>query len=100
MHSPSLARAARKLEDLPSDGGAAVDTLAGAQLRTFMRLNELEAALARVAWRVAALEGSGAAEDGVLGNGPDGFLFKAADAPFRWDGKTPPGSCRSPKRLR
>jgi hypothetical protein len=31
--SPNLARSARKLEDLPSDGGQAVDTLAGAILR-------------------------------------------------------------------
>ena len=43
MPSPNLARSARKLEDLPSDGGAAVDCLAGGLLRTFIRLNELEA---------------------------------------------------------
>jgi hypothetical protein len=58
MPSPDrFASITRKLEDLPSDGGAAVDCLAGALLRTFVRLNELEAALARVSRRVAALEG-------------------------------------------
>ena len=57
LPSPNLARSARKLEDLPSDGGAAVDTLAGALLRAFIRLNELEAALARISGRVAAFEG-------------------------------------------
>jgi hypothetical protein len=39
MLSPNITRSARKLEDLPSDGGAAVDTLAGGLLRTFIRLN-------------------------------------------------------------
>jgi hypothetical protein len=43
---------------LPSDGGAAVDTLAGGLLRTFIRLGELEAALAKITSRVAALEGT------------------------------------------
>jgi hypothetical protein len=47
----------RRLEELPSENGQAVDTLAGANLRIFIRLNELEAALARVTRRVAALEG-------------------------------------------
>jgi hypothetical protein len=77
MPSPNLARSARKLEDLPSDGGAAVDCLAGALLRTFVRLNELEAALARISRRVAALEGSSApgAPDQVRGgNGSAGAL--------------------------
>jgi hypothetical protein len=32
---PNLARSARKLEDLPSDDGRVVDTLAGAILRVF-----------------------------------------------------------------
>jgi hypothetical protein len=41
---------------------------AGANLRIFIRLNELEAALARITRRVAALEGLGAAEDGARGN--------------------------------
>jgi hypothetical protein len=67
--SPNLARSARKLEDLPSDGGAAVDSLAGALLRTFIRLNELEAALARVTRRVAALEGEAKPADAKNGAG-------------------------------
>jgi hypothetical protein len=53
-----FASSIRKLEDLPSDGGAAVDTLAGGLLRTFIRLGELEAALAKITSRVAALEGT------------------------------------------
>jgi hypothetical protein len=57
MPSPDLARSTRRLEDLPSDGGGAVDCLAGGLLRTFIRLNELEAALARLTRRVAVLEG-------------------------------------------
>ena len=55
--SPKSASITRKLEDLPSDGGQAVDTLAGAALRLFIRCNKLEAALVRLA-RVAVLEGS------------------------------------------
>jgi hypothetical protein len=44
MPSPSrFAKITRRLEDLPSDGGLAVDTLAGRLLRTFIRLGELEA---------------------------------------------------------
>jgi putative ABC transport system substrate-binding protein len=46
--------------------GAAFDTLAGGLLRTFIRLNELEAALARVTRRVAALEGAGADPEQAL----------------------------------
>jgi hypothetical protein len=52
----------RKLEDLPTDGGQAVDTLAGANLRIFMRLHQLEAALVRMSRRVAALEAPAGAE--------------------------------------
>jgi hypothetical protein len=48
MSSPNLASSARKLEDLPSDGGHVVDTLAGAIL---------EEAQARLGRRIAALEG-------------------------------------------
>jgi hypothetical protein len=54
--SPRFASTIRKLEDLPSDGGAAVDVLDGANLRIFVRLHELEFALARVTSRRAALE--------------------------------------------
>ena len=42
MSSPSLARSQAQVEDLPSDGGRVVDTLAGAILRVFARLNEIE----------------------------------------------------------
>ena len=59
MDNPSKsASITRKLEDLPSDGGQAVDTLAGAALRFFIRCNDLEGAIARLGRRVAALEGS------------------------------------------
>jgi hypothetical protein len=46
----------RKLEDLPSDGGKVVDTLAGANLRIFVRLKEVEEVCPRLARRIAALE--------------------------------------------
>jgi hypothetical protein len=36
VSSPDLTRTIRKLEDLPSDGGRAVDTLGGGLLRTFV----------------------------------------------------------------
>jgi hypothetical protein len=67
----------RRLEELPSDGGQAVDTLAGANLRIFMRLHQLEAALARVTRRVEALEGG--TEPAKAGNGAIG----AGEAPPR-----------------
>jgi hypothetical protein len=51
MPSPNLARAAVKIEGLPS-----VDALAGGLLRTFVRIGELEADLARVNRRLAVLE--------------------------------------------
>ena len=42
MPSPTrFANITRRLEDLPSDGGAAVDTLAGALLRTSVRLGRV-----------------------------------------------------------
>ena len=37
-----LAATVRKVEELPSDGGKIVDTLAGAVLRVFARLGEFE----------------------------------------------------------
>jgi hypothetical protein len=55
--SPNFATTTRKLEDLPSDGGRAVDTLAGAILRIFVRLAAIEEAHARLGRRLAALEG-------------------------------------------
>jgi hypothetical protein len=57
MSSPNLASSARKLEDLPSDGGHVVDTLAGAILRIFVKLRAIEEAQARLGRRIAALEG-------------------------------------------
>jgi hypothetical protein len=54
MPSPNLARSARKLEDLPSDGGRVVDTLAGAMLRVFVRLNEMERAFGKFRARVGS----------------------------------------------
>jgi hypothetical protein len=38
----------RRLEDLPSDGGRTVDTLAGGILRIFVRLEEMERRLAKL----------------------------------------------------
>jgi hypothetical protein len=38
----------RRLEDLPSDGGRAVDTLAGGMLRIFIRLEDMERWLVRL----------------------------------------------------
>jgi hypothetical protein len=80
MPAPRLATSARKLEDLPSDGGAVVDTISGALLRVFVRLNQAEAALTRLSRRVAALEGTepepatgaGLAANGQAAGRPDG----------------------------
>ena len=46
----------RRLEELPSDGGRAVDVLAGANLRIFIRLHEIEEQMKVLISRVAALE--------------------------------------------
>ena len=70
MPSPNLVRAAQRIEELPTDDGSVLDTLTGAILRIFVRLIQLEAMNARLVSRVAALEGSGTAEDGVRENGP------------------------------
>jgi hypothetical protein len=51
-----FAQTRRKLEDLPSDDGRAVDTLAGAVLRIFARLNEIEHAYGDLRKRVGVLE--------------------------------------------
>ena len=56
VSSPGLARSQAKIEDLPSDGGRVVDTLAGAILRVFARLNEIERAYNDLRARVAVLE--------------------------------------------
>jgi hypothetical protein len=63
MSSPNLAAAARRIEDIPSDGGKVVDTLAGGLLRIFVRLNEIEAQQARFGRRLAALEKHRAVDD-------------------------------------
>jgi len=46
---PNLARAARKIDELPTDDGSILDTIAGAILRIFVRINQLEAENARLA---------------------------------------------------
>jgi hypothetical protein len=46
----------RRLEDLPSDGGKVVDTLAGALLRVFVRLETIEEGYAKLSRRLAVLE--------------------------------------------
>jgi hypothetical protein len=56
VSSPSLAGSQAKVEDLPSDGGRVVDTLAGAVLRIFVRLNEMERAFGELRTRVSHLE--------------------------------------------
>jgi hypothetical protein len=40
--SPDLARAARKIEDMPVEDGSVLDCLAGAILRIFVRINQIE----------------------------------------------------------
>lgn len=67
MPSPHrFASTIRKLEGLPSDNGRTVDTFAGALLRQFVRIGELEADLARVNRRLKALEdGPDAPENGA-----------------------------------
>jgi hypothetical protein len=93
--SNRFASITRRLEDLPSDGGQTVDALAGANLRIFVRLNALEAELARVSRRLTALEGG--TESTKAGNGatpPD-------RTPSRPTGSPPDslnGSARYPAR--
>jgi hypothetical protein len=38
----------RRIEDIPSDGGRTVDTLAGGMLRIFVRLEEMERRLTKL----------------------------------------------------
>ena len=42
MSLPNLALTIRRIEDLPSDGGRTIDTLAGGMLRLFVRVEGLE----------------------------------------------------------
>jgi hypothetical protein len=62
-----LSKTRRKIEDIPSDNGKVVDTIAGALLRTFVRLNELDQANARLGLRVAVLEGQRQTRPGSCG---------------------------------
>lgn len=93
--------ASRRIEDLPSDGGKVVDTLAGAILRLFIRLGEVDASLGRHDRRLAALEHgrpqpprpAPEAQPAAAGAGdPDG----EAPLPHRGRGR-PPGSKNRPK---
>jgi hypothetical protein len=54
--SRSLLVDAKKIEDLPSDGGHVVDVLAGAYLRIFCRLKQLETAYDDLRARLTAIE--------------------------------------------
>jgi hypothetical protein len=56
MPSISPEISVRRLEELPSDGGNVVDVLAGANLRIFVGLAQLEAAMKALTTRVAGLE--------------------------------------------
>jgi hypothetical protein len=60
MSPSNLASTVRKLEDLPSDGGRAVDTLSGAILRLFVKLAAIERAQALLGRRLDRLEKSSA----------------------------------------
>ena len=62
----NLARAARKIEEMPAAADAAVDTLAGAVLRIFTRLNEIEQMNARLMRRLKSIEALVAAVVGRL----------------------------------
>jgi hypothetical protein len=54
--SPDLARAALKIEELPTDDGSVLDAIAGAILRIFVRINQIEKVHDRIMHRLAALE--------------------------------------------
>jgi hypothetical protein len=62
MSSPNLAAAARRIEDIPSDGGRTVDTLAGGILRIFVKISAIEGAQAVLERRIARLEKAGDVE--------------------------------------
>jgi hypothetical protein len=81
LSSPNLARSARKIEELPADDGSVLDTIAGAILRIFVRINRIEAEHARLGRRLKAVEdrmptslaveGAPAAAEEVRGNGAE-----------------------------
>jgi hypothetical protein len=48
--------AARKIEELLTDDGSVLDTIAGAILRIFVRINQIEVVHDRIMRRLAALE--------------------------------------------
>jgi hypothetical protein len=54
--SPDLARAAQRIEDLPSASDKAFDCLAGGFLRLYSRITEIESAHKALANRLALLE--------------------------------------------
>jgi hypothetical protein len=73
-----LSRSRRKIENLPSDEGRAFDILAGAILRLFSRVNDLDRTLQSLLRRLNTLE-------------------KQAERPFR---DVPVGPTRGPARSR
>jgi hypothetical protein len=83
MPPPNLVRSTKRIEELPTDDGSVLDTIAGAILRIFVRINELEAANARLVRRLKALEAPGVStHPEARGNGQQGILHRhmAADA--------------------
>jgi hypothetical protein len=69
MVSPHLARSIAKIESLPTDDGSVLDTIAGAILRIFVRINQIEADNGRLGRRLAALEQSAKDRSNGVGNG-------------------------------
>jgi hypothetical protein len=90
--SPNLARARAKIEQLPTDDGSVLDTLAGAILRLFVRVQQIEAMNERLMHKLAALE----AADGKTGHnsGPVSTLARPGDGatPAIAPGPDPQGS--------
>jgi hypothetical protein len=89
--SLDLARSARRIEEMPTHDGSVLDVLAGAILRIFTRLNQIEADHARVISRMAALERSRpiAGTDAAPAPGAPTAL-NGADQKHRY-GSYPPG---------
>jgi hypothetical protein len=51
-----LASSQQRVQDLPSDGGRAVDVISGALMRIFIRLNEMQEQLDRLRHRIESLD--------------------------------------------